>query len=134
MKSRWEIRTAEGQEQVEGVNMPASFKSARRWLVGAAAAAILCVAALPGVGHAENIEICINNTSGKIKGINLGIGACTGNTTELDWVATGPAGPTGPYGVVGNPGLAGKQGPAGISGGTGPGGGPRGAGTPGPGG
>jgi len=120
MKSRWAIRTAEGQEQMEGVNMPASFKSARRWLVSAAAAAILCVAALPGVGHAENIEICINNNSGKIKGINLGIGGCTGNTTELDWVATGPAGPTGPYGVVGNPGLAGTQGPAGIAGGPGP--------------
>jgi len=132
MKSRCEIRTAEGQEKMEGVNMPASSKSTWRWLVGAAAAAILCVAALPGVGHAENIEICINNSSGKIKGINLGVGGCTGNTTELDWVQTGPAGPTGPTGVVGAPGLAGTQGPAGLAGAAGPAGAQGAAGPQGP--
>ena len=100
--------------------MPASFKFAWRWLVGATAATILCVAALPGVGRAENIEICIDNNSGKIKGINLGIDGCTGNTTELDWVTVGPAGPTGMQGVVGDPGLPGTQGPQGAPGIQGP--------------
>ena len=56
---------------MEGVNMPASFKFAWRQLVGATAAAIFVLAALPGVGHAENIEICIG-AKGKVKGINLG--------------------------------------------------------------
>ena len=132
MKSRSEVRTAGGQQQMEGVNMPASFKFAWRWLVGATAATILCLVALPGVGQAENIEICINNNNGKIKGINLGIGGCTGNTTELDWVTTGPTGPTGLTGVVGDPGLAGTQGPAGIAGGPGPAGAQGAAGPQGP--
>jgi collagen triple helix repeat protein len=109
--------------------MPASFKFAWRWLVGATAATILCLAALPGVGQAENIEICINLSSGRIKGINLGQGNCTGNTSELDWVTTGPTGPTGMQGVVGDPGLAGSQGPQGSPGIQGPSG-PEGA--PGP--
>ena len=101
MKSRSEVITAGGQQKMEGVNMPASFKFAWRWLVGATAATILCLAALPGVGHAENIEICINNSTGLIKGINLGVDGCSGNTTELDWVTVGPAGPTGLQGVNG---------------------------------
>ena len=113
---------------MEGVNMPASFKFAWRWLVGATAATILCLAALPGVGRAENIEICINQ-AGLIKGINLGVGACGGGTSELDWVTTGPSGPTGMQGVVGDPGLAGTQGPQGAPGIQGPSG-PEGA--PGP--
>jgi len=108
--------------------MPASFKFAWRWLVGATAATILCLAALPGVGRAENIEICINQ-AGLIKGINLGVGACGGGTSELDWVTTGPSGPTGMQGVVGDPGLAGTQGPQGAPGIQGPSG-PEGA--PGP--
>jgi len=120
MKSRSEVITGGGQQKMEGVNMPASFKFAWRWLVGAAAAAILCVTALPSVGHAENIEICIDNNSGKIKGINLGIDGCSGNTTELDWAAVGPAGPTGLQGVVGDPGLPGTQGPQGAPGLQGP--------------
>jgi hypothetical protein len=127
MKSE-DIR-AGGQQKMEGVNMPASsFKFAWRWLVGATAATILCLAALPGVGRAANIEICITQ-GGVIKGINLGIGACPGGTTELDWVTTGPSGPTGMQGVVGDPGLAGTQGPQGSPGIQGPSG-PEGA--PGP--
>jgi hypothetical protein len=118
MKS--EVIRAGGQQKMEGVNMPASFKFAWRWLVGATAATILCVAALPGVGRAENIEICINLNSGRIKGINLGQGNCTGNTTELDWAQSGPTGPTGMQGVVGDPGLAGTQGPQGAPGIQGP--------------
>jgi hypothetical protein len=120
MKSRTEFRTGGGQQKMEGVNMPASFKSAWRLLVGVTAAAILCLAALPGVGRAENIEICINNNSGRIKGINLGVGNCTGNTSELDWAQTGPAGGTGLQGVMGDPGLPGTQGPQGLVGIQGP--------------
>jgi hypothetical protein len=111
--------------------MPASFKFAWRWLVGATAATILCLAALPGVGRAANIEICINQ-GGLIKGINLGIHACSGNTQELDWVTTGPSGPTGMQGVVGDPGLAGTQGPQGAPGIQGPPGGQGAAGPQGP--
>jgi hypothetical protein len=128
MKARSEVIRAGGQQKMEGVNMPASFKFAWRWLVGATAATILCLAALPGVGRAENIEICINQ-AGLIKGINLGVGACSGGTSELDWVTTGPSGPTGMQGVVGDPGLAGTQGPQGAPGIQGPSG-PEGA--PGP--
>ncbi len=120
MKSRTEVITGRGQQKMEGVNMPASFKFAWRWLVGATAATILCMAALPGVGHAENIEICINNSTGRIKGINLGVDGCSGNTTELDWVTIGPAGPTGMQGVMGDPGLPGTQGPQGAPGIQGP--------------
>src|SRR5258707_12100335 len=109
--------------------MPASSKFAWRWLVGATAATMLCLVALPGVGRAENIEICIDQNSGKIKGINLGIDGCSGNTQELDWVTTGPSEPTGMQGVVGDPGLAGTQGPQGSPGIQGPSG-PEGA--PGP--
>jgi Collagen triple helix repeat (20 copies) len=118
MKS--EVIRAGGKQKMEGVNMPASSKFAWRWLVGATAATILCLAALPGVGHAENIEICVNLSNGRIKGINLGDGNCTGNTQELDWVTTGPTGPTGMQGVVGDPGLAGTQGPQGAPGIQGP--------------
>ncbi len=71
MKSRAESSRAGGQQKMEGVNMPASFKFAWRRLVGATAAAIFVLAALPGVGHTENIEICIG-AKGKVKGINLG--------------------------------------------------------------
>ena len=126
MKS--EVIRAGGKQKMEGVNMPASFKFAWRWLVGATAATILCLAALPGVGRAENIEICINQ-AGLIKGINLGVGACGGGTSELDWVTTGPSGPTGMQGVVGDPGLAGTQGPQGAPGIQGPSG-PEGAAGP----
>jgi Collagen triple helix repeat (20 copies) len=132
MKPRSEVRMARGQQKMEGVNMPASFKFARRWLVGATAATIVSLVALPGVGRATNIEICINNANGKIKGINLGIDGCSGNKTELDWVSTGPTGPTGLMGVVGDPGLPGTQGPAGPTGAEGPPGGQGAAGPQGP--
>jgi hypothetical protein len=130
MKS--EVIRAGRKQKMEGVNMPASFKFAWRWLVGATAATILCLAALPGVGRAENIEICVNLGNGRLTGINLGIGACTGNTTEIDWAATGPSGPTGIQGVVGDPGLAGTQGPQGDPGIQGPPGGQGAAGPQGP--
>jgi hypothetical protein len=111
MKSRSECITAGGQRKMEGVNMSASFRFAWRWMVGATAAAIFGLVALPGVGHAMNIEICING-KGLIKGINLGVGNCNGDT-ELDWVSIGPTGPTGATGVQGN---AGPQGPPGLEG------------------
>ncbi|MFZ0678663.1 hypothetical protein [Candidatus Binatus sp.] len=131
MKSRSEVITGGGKQKMEGVNMPASFKFAWRWLVGATAATILCVAALPGVGRAENIEICVSG-NGRIQGINLGIGNCPGGSSELDWVTTGPSGPTGMQGVMGDPGLAGTQGPQGAPGIQGPAGGQGEAGPQGP--
>jgi len=120
MKSRSERSTDGGEKKMEGVNMPASLKSAWRWMVGATAAALVGVVALPGVGHATNIEICINNNNGRIKGINLGFDECGSNQTELDWVTTGPAGPVGPTGITGNPGPVGQQGPEGAAGPQGP--------------
>ena len=132
MKSRSEVRGAGRQQKMEGVNMPASFKFAWRWLVGATAATMLCLVALPGVGRAENIEICVNQSNGKIKGVNLGVGGCTGNTSELDWVNIGPTGPTGMRGVAGDPGLAGTQGPQGYPGIQGPAGAQGEAGPQGP--
>ncbi len=124
MKSRAESSRAGGQQKMEGVNMPASFKFAWRRLVGATAAAIFVLAALPGVGHAENIEICIG-AKGKVKGINLGSGGCNSGQTEIDWVTTGPTGYIGMAGVVGNPGIPGRagtwwlSGPVGSAGSTG---------------
>ncbi|MGC1192972.1 hypothetical protein [Candidatus Binatus sp.] len=132
MKSRSEVRGAGRQQKMEGVNMPASSKFAWRWLVGATAATMLCLVALPGVGRAENIEICVNQSNGKIKGVNLGVGGCTGNTAELDWVSIGPTGPTGMRGVAGDPGLAGTQGPQGYPGIQGPAGAQGAAGPQGP--
>jgi hypothetical protein len=118
---------------MEGVNMPASYKFAWRWIVGATAVTIVSLVALPGVGQATNIEICINNSNGRIKGINLGDGACDSATQEeIDWVTTGPAGYTGAYGVQGNPGIAGAQGPQGYAGSAGPAGGQGQAGPQGP--
>ena len=97
---------------MEGVNMPASFKFASRWMIGATMAVMFIgLMALPGVGHAENIEICINS-NGLVRGINLGIDGCNG-LTEIDWVTTGPSGPTGATGVIGN---FGPQGPPGLEG------------------
>ncbi len=119
MKSRAERSRARGQQKMEGVNMPASFKFVWRRLVAATAAAIFLLAALPGVGHAENIEICIG-AKGKIKGINLGVDGCNSDQTEIDWVSTGAAGYSGMTGVVGNPGVPGEQGAAGLMGATGP--------------
>ena len=133
MKSRSERSSAEGQKKMEGVNMPASFKFAWRWLVGATVATIVCLVALPSVGHATTITICIKNVNGKIKGISADENSnpitCAGNETPLVWQSTGPAGPTGPKGVQGDPGDQGAQGLQGPTGGPGPAGG---QGAPGP--
>ena len=110
MSSLSERGTAEGQKNMEGVNMPASSKSAWRWIVGTTAAAMLFMAALPSVGHADTLTICING-KGRIKGINV---SCSG--TSLTWQTVGPQGEQGPPGVDGLPGLQGQQGPAGPPG------------------
>jgi len=119
MKSRTERSMARGQKIMEGVNMPASLNSAWRWLIGATFAAIVGLGALPGVGHAENIEICIT-PRGRIKGINLGIDQCNPPQVELDWVSIGPAGAAGPTGPTGVFGPQGPQGAMGAIGPTGP--------------
>ena len=119
---------------MEGVNMPASFRFASRWMIGATMAVMFIgLMTLPGVGHAENIEICINS-NGLVRGINLGTGNCNG-LTEIDWTNIGPSGPTGATGVIGNfgpqgpPGLEGTPGAAGPAGAQGDAGpqGPQGA-------
>src|ERR1700687_130728 len=114
MSSLSERGTAEGQKNMEGVNMPASPKSAWRWICGPTAAPILFMAALPSVGHADTLTICINN-KGRIKGINV---SCPG--TSLSWQTVGPQGDQGPDGVQGPPGHAGPQGAAGAPGIAGP--------------
>jgi hypothetical protein len=134
MSSISERGTAKGQKKMEGVKMPASPKLAWRWIVGTTAAAILLLAALPSVGRAETVTICINS-KGRIKGINV---SCPG--TSLTWETVGPKGDTGPDGVTGPPGFAGAQGaaggtgiagPAGAQGGFGPNGDSGVAGAPG---
>src|SRR5713101_197385 len=115
MSSLSERGTAKGQKNMEGVNMPASPKFAWRWIVGTTAAALLLLAALPSVGHAATLTICIAS-NGRIKGINV---PC-GSLTSLTWETVGPQGPTGAEGVTGPPGLEGPQGAAGAPGGAGP--------------
>jgi len=99
---------------MEGVNMPASFKFAWRWLVRCDRRYdTLRGQHFQVLAGRRILRFVFNLNTGRIKGINLGNGNCTGNTTELDWVTVGPTGPTGMQGVVGDPGLAGTQGPAG---------------------
>ena len=111
MSSLSERGTAKGQKNMEGVNMPASSKSAWRWIVGTTAAAMLFMAALPSVGHADDLKICING-KGRIKGVNVDCGGLT----ELEWQTVGPQGDQGPDGVDGPPGRQGPQGDAGAPG------------------
>ena len=108
--------------------MPASLKFAWRWIVGATAAAIIGLVALPGVGQAQaqTLSICINNGNGRVRGINV---PCLATQTQMSWQTVGPTGATGPTGVTGNAGPAGPQGLAGITGATGPSG-PQGAAGP----
>src|SRR6266478_2985537 len=103
-----------GQKNMEGVNMPASPKLAWRWIVGTTAAAMLFLATIPSVGHAETLTICVNG-NGKIKGVNV---PC--NSTSITWETVGPQGAQGPDGVDGPPGHAGPQGAAGLPGIQGP--------------
>src|SRR5208337_900672 len=135
MSSLAERGAAEGQKKTEGVNMPASLKFAWRWMVGGTAAAIISLVALPGVGQAATLSICIKKNNGYIRGINV---PCNANEIGLSWNtvgAQGPAGPTGPQGVdgaqgaPGSPGLTGPAGPQGDAGVAGPQGaaGPAGA-------
>src|SRR5258708_28618833 len=122
MSSLSECGTAKGQKNMEGVNMPASPKLAWRWIVGTTAAAMLLLAALPSVGHAETLKICISG-NGKIKGVNVDCGG-----TELSWETVGPQGDQGLTGVDGPPGHAGPKGATGAAGIQGPPGAQRGIG------
>ena len=123
MSSLAERGTARGQKKMEGANMPASLKFAWRWIVGATAAAIIGLVALPGVGQAQTLSICINDGNGRIRGVDV---PCLATQTQLSWQITGPTGATGPTGPAGYAGPAGAQGLAGITGATGPSG-PQGA-------
>ena len=107
MSSLAERGTARGQKKMEGVNMPASLKFAWRWIVGATAASIIGLVALPGVGQAQTLSICINNGNGRVRGIDV---PCLATQTQMSWQTVGPTGATGPTGVTGNAGPAGPQG------------------------
>ena len=67
---------------------------------------------------AENIEICVNQSNGKIKGVNLGSWrtAQVELPTEIDWVSIGPTGPTGMRRRGRQSRTAGTQGPQGYPG------------------
>lgn len=132
MISLAERGTATRQKNMEGVNMPASPKLAWRWLVGTTAAAILFLAALPGVGRAQSnpITICVSG-KGFIKGIGInGPITCGPGGTSFTWFtvgpqgAAGPTGPTGPQGLIGPTGDIGMAGPTGPTGPSGPQGNP----------
>src|ERR1039457_737634 len=97
MSSLAERGTARGQKKMEGVNMPASLKFAWRWIVGATAASIIGLVALPGVGQAQTLSICINNGNGRVRGIDV---PCLATQTQMSWQTVGPTGATGPTGVT----------------------------------
>lgn len=97
--------------------MPAFPKVAWRWMVGTTAAAMLVMVALPSVGHADELTICVN-ANGKIRGVNT---ECNSQETQVGpWETIGPQGEQGPQGVQGPPGFAGAQGAAGVPGIQGP--------------
>jgi hypothetical protein len=90
--------------------MPASAKFACRWIVGTTAAAMLLIAALPSVGRAQELTLCVS-ASGKVRGVNV---ECNSGQTQVGPFETvGPQGDQGPQGVQGPPGFAGAQGAAG---------------------
>ena len=129
------------------------LRHARRLLLSVAMGA-LCLAAAPGAGRADVVQLCISPKKGLII---LPLGSpCNPPNTAITWDQagvvgpsgpigpkgsqgpagamgamgpSGPQGPVGPAGAIGLPGLPGATGPAGITGLTGPEGpeGPTGA-------
>ena len=109
--------TARGRKNMEGVNMPASSKFAWRWILGTTVATMLLMAALPSVGQAQELTICVS-PSGKVRGVNV---ECNSGQTQVGPFETvGPQGSQGPQGVQGPPGFAGAQGAPGGPGIQGP--------------
>jgi len=103
--------------------MHLSLRYARRALLGAATGA-LCLAVLPGTGHAagcSTLSLCIS-PHGRIDSVNS---SCSPADRLIEWDScgvtgpTGPQGPQGPQGFPGDPGATGPQGPVGPVGPTG---------------
>ena len=102
--------------------MPASFKFAWRWMVGATAATILCLAALPGVGRAGIQGVVgdpgLPGAQGPqgAPGIQGPAGGQGDAGPQGPQGAIGPTGPTGPAGIMGEDGVRGPTGPTGTTG------------------
>ncbi len=107
--------------------MPASFKFAWRWMVGATAATILCLAALPSVGRAESAMQGVVGDPGLpgpqgpqgAPGIQGPAGGQGDSGPQGPQGAIGPTGPTGPAGIMGEDGVRGPTGLIGTTGATG---------------
>jgi hypothetical protein len=108
--------------------MHVSLKLARRVALGVAVGALL-LAAAPGSGRADILQICVSPIGQKVV-LPLG-GTCNKPNRAVTWDSngvTGPSGPQGPKGMqgpqgpTGTAGQMGPQGPVGPGGAIGPGG------------
>jgi Collagen triple helix repeat (20 copies) len=106
--------------------MHVSLKHARRVVLGVAVGALL-LAAAPGSGQADIIQLCISPKHQRVV-LPLG-GTCSKPNREITWDSegvVGPSGPQGPKGMqgpqgpTGTPGQMGPQGPVGPGGAIGP--------------
>jgi len=103
--------------------MHVSLKHARRVVLGVAVGALL-LAAAPGSGQADIIQICVSPKHQRVV-LPLG-GTCSSPNRAITWDSNGVVGPSGPQGPKG---MQGPQGPTGTAGQMGPQGpvGPAGA-------
>lgn len=93
------------------------LKHARRVALGVAMGALL-LAAAPGSGHADILQVCIS-PRGQVVVLPLG-GSCNKPNRAITWDSEGVQGPTGPQGPKGMQGPAGPTGTAGQMGPQGP--------------
>ena len=103
--------------------MHVSLRHARRVVLGVAVGALL-LAAAPGSGQADIIQICVSPKGQRVV-LPLG-GTCSNPNRAITWDSEGVVGPSGPQGPKG---MQGPQGPTGTAGQMGPQGpvGPAGA-------
>jgi len=94
--------------------MHVSLKHARRVALGVAVGALL-LAAVPGSGRADILQLCISPKGQKIL-LPLG-GTCNKPNRAITWDSNGVTGPSGPQGPKG---MQGPQGPTGTAGQMGP--------------
>jgi len=94
--------------------MHVSLKHARRVVLGVAVGALL-LAAAPGSGQADILQLCISPKGQKVV-LPLG-GTCNTPNRAITWDSDGVEGPSGPQGPKG---MQGPQGPTGTAGEMGP--------------
>jgi len=94
--------------------MHVSLRHARRMVLGVAMGALF-LAAAPGSGRADILQLCINPQSRQVV-LPIG-GSCNSPNRLLTWDSDGVVGPTGPQGPKG---MQGPQGPTGTAGQSGP--------------